>query len=217
MSDHITTINSIFEQKSLDKNSLLRKINEAMAVLSIGEQLELHCLLSTEALVGLYETIGEIDINSQAKEHITWHYFKQRLLVESSIVGDDFLKDLLSVYEVTRYLALESLIIELLKTFRITNEQLVKIEDNVKSKTFLKESILYKYRSYIVRDNKLTKDEVIELLNLRAYHILDFALESNAVSVEGLNQLILPIVTSADKKRKEGLYNKAKSKLKENF
>jgi hypothetical protein len=166
--------------------------------------------LSTEAINRIYPLLDKIAIHNHTREHITWTYYKQRIHGLSSLSSDIF-QDILNVYLIFKFLALESLVIEMLKTDILSLTQ-VKIAEKVfLSKAFSKESVAFKYRDMIRSGKKLNSEDVLELLQLRAYTTLDFAIEKNAITTDGLNQIVEPVEKEKDRKTRMALFQKANS------
>jgi hypothetical protein len=200
----------LLECNNFDDFYVIQELNSIINQLDNREQMNLFSELSTEAINRIYPLLDKIAIHNHTREHITWTYYKQRIHGLSSLSSDIF-QDILNVYLIFKFLALESLVIEMLKTDILSLTQ-VKIAEKVfLSKAFSKESVAFKYRDMIRSGKKLNSEDVLELLQLRAYTTLDFAIEKNAITTDGLNQIVEPVEKEKDRKTRMALFQKANS------
>lgn len=125
------------------------------------------------------------------------------------------MEELLQACSATGYLALVSLLIDAVKRDRLTVIQLEKAENIVDNEVFIKEATAFRYRESVKAGELLNTDDLLKLLNRRAYTTLDFILERKAVTKEALEVFWEPEIGERDKKIKESLYRKAKKLLSE--
>lgn len=201
-------INRVLERSGMDDRELVQEINGMIKRMDAGEQLELYGHLSPTAILRKYPILNELSLNVHAKEHLAWSYFRHRIY-GTEAWGEELLGEMIGVYAQFRYLAIESLFVEMLKHDRLSLKQLDQADQIFTGKAFIKEAKAFKCRHKIRSGNCLTADDVSELLQLGAYGTIAFALDRNAVTPDGLDQIAEPRPTERDRKKKLDLYQRA--------
>lgn len=194
----------------LSLSELAAEINHIFSQHKLSEQLELHGSINKKQLARLYSVLNLVHMDSSVKEHITWYYFKNKCdETDTSYINEELLEEIVENYKESKYIGLESLIINALKTDRIQLNQISNLEKSFFSKAFIQESVAFKYREIVRNGGILDKEQVVTLLKYRAYRSLEFSIDQHAVSNDGLLEIRKPSPQENDRKRKENLYNKA--------
>ncbi|MDQ8737407.1 hypothetical protein [Paenibacillus sp. LHD-38] len=211
----IKALIDILESSELElhKDELLI-INSFISEMDTNQQLRLNGDLTHKANYRLFHAMNQTVLIPGAKEHIAFSYFSASFAKEHR-VGDHLLEELLQAFSATGYLALVSLLINALKRDRLTVIQLEKAEKMMDNEVFIKEASAFRYRVAVKEGKLLNTDDLLKLLNMRAYTTLDFVLERKAVTKEALGGFWEPVIVERDKKIKESLYRKAKQLLSE--
>ncbi|AZK44934.1 hypothetical protein [Paenibacillus lentus] len=208
-----TLLLKISESLDCDRLSLSEmaaEINHIISQHELSEQLELNGSINKQQLARLYSVLHLVDMDSSVKEHIAWNYFKNKYEeTNTRYISEDLLEEIVETFTESKYLGLESVIIDALKTDRIQLNQILNLEKIFFSKAFIKETVVFKYREIVRNGGILDKEQVVTLLKYRAYTSLEFAIDQHAVSNDALLEIRKPSPQENDRKLKEKLFNKA--------
>ncbi|MBP1991160.1 hypothetical protein [Paenibacillus eucommiae] len=203
----VKKINSLFEASDHDKQ-VIDKINKIISFLDTDEQLRIHSDLSEVSLKGIYTYRNEININDHAKEHITWWYFRQMVDTIPPMIPDKMLNEIIDEYRRVKYIALESIILNLMKNERLSLKQVDSLKSEFHSKAFHKEAISFKAKNLIRSRIFLDKEFVGELLQAKAYDVLEFAIDNHILAEESFVLFMHPSQGEENGKVKKRLFDK---------
>jgi hypothetical protein len=201
-------INSLLKHSDYHENNVIQEINRIIRHMDISEQMELHNALSNEAIEKIYPMLNQLSLHDHAKEHVIWSYFSRKIC-ETGSLTDDLFQEMFKCYSKHQLLAIESLIIEMLKNDFLSTNQLGIAEKVFTGKAFIKEAAAFKCRHKVRTGNLLNEADVSALLQLGAYSTLEFALDKCAITADGLNQIVEPGHMEKDRKKKLALFKKA--------
>ena len=188
-----------------DNDKLLaHKLAESFSKLDVSEQLSLHSELPLRVLDILVRLRNKIDVVNNVKEHLVWHYY-DHLLFNNNVIDDSVLEELFICYQEEKYIALESIIINLLKRHKLKGYQVEKIKTVVESREIKKYVIDFEISNGKVAD----EDTIKKLYELRAYETLNYILANNSLELDTLNEFRNPEQTEMDRRTKMKLYQKA--------
>ncbi|WP_019635275.1 hypothetical protein [Paenibacillus fonticola] len=194
----------------LSLSELATEINHIISQHKLSEQLELNGSINKQQLARLYSVLNLVHMDSSVKEHITWSYFKNKYEeTNTTYISKELLEEVVETYKDSKYLGLESLIIDALKTDKIQLNQISMLEKSFFSKAFIKEAVAFKHREIVRNGGILDKEQVATLLKYLAYTSLEFAIDQHAVSNDGLLEIRKPSPQENDRRLKENLFNKA--------
>ncbi|MCG7409201.1 hypothetical protein MH117_17425 [Paenibacillus sp. ACRRX] len=187
-------------------SDVVQIVNAALFHLSHEEKSRLYSDLTEAALNGLYPLLDELLLPTEAKEHLTYRYF----LVLSKVAAQHrmdrrLLQQISREYDRTSYVALESLLISLLKENRI-HEGDLDILEHIHTKAMIKETFASRVRAKIANGKYLSTDDVKKLLEYKKYAMLQEALLQNAVEYETLYLFVPPNTGDQNYKHKNRLY-----------
>ncbi|WP_223070544.1 hypothetical protein [Paenibacillus caui] len=208
-SEILERLNNLF----LEGNERLSKkeLNFLLSQVENDEIEGIHGDLCDDALQYISSNIDEMSLPTGAKEHLL--YKKYALLIDSMKSYDEkFLLDLVNDYQKYSFLALESLIIEMLKKDRISI-QYFDLLDGL-SETIRKEIFASLVRNKIREKVLLSAEETEQLYLYEKFTILEDAIENKLIDSSVLMKLTLLDVEGESKKRKESLRSKAEKALK---
>jgi hypothetical protein len=200
-------LNSVLEKGSSSEQLLAA--NEILRRLDVSEQMEIHNKISVTALRNLFAILHDVTLVPEAKEHITWYYFRELVKQKEGLLSDDLLEEIIDYYRRNKYLALESLVIEALKEDRITTKQTIKCTEVFQSRAFNKELLSFQCRSVIRNGKLLESKQVKDLQAAKAYSVLELAFDAKAISMKDLDLFTVPDKLERDRKIKLKLYEKA--------
>ncbi|GBF74330.1 hypothetical protein PA598K_02668 [Paenibacillus sp. 598K] len=190
-------INAIVLSASNDA-SLINRVNRLLSNLGMSEQLSLHHDLSDAALDFIYQNIDDITLDDGPLEHIVWSFFWRK--VKQKSLSEELFSRLVDAYERTKYVALESLVIGLIKEDLLTEAQLNEVLARIPTKTVLKESFASRCRRNLQHGQSLSQEDMITLLDNRSYSTVRFAITTRSISREALLILEQPYTGEKDKK-----------------
>jgi hypothetical protein len=206
-------IDNLFNSNE-DQGLIQTRLNIILSQLCTSDQLGLYSELSDKALAGIYIMIDKINISKGAAEHIIWYYYKKKIEASSNTVNDKVVIQILNDYGKYKYIALESLIIELIKNYRLTPELFISTQETLTDNTEIRKQIyLSKIRSQIRGGEVLNKEQIVKLLNYAAYYDLNSILDQKAVNADSLDLFAKPEINESHKKIKTILYEKARMLL----
>lgn len=205
----VERINYLFSQGEGGQNKT--ELNSLLSQIKNDEIEGIHGDLCDEALLYISSNIDDMYLPRGAKEHI--FYKKYTLLLNDMKYHDqNFLLSLISDYQKYSFLALESIIIEMLK------KDLISIEDfgllDGFSNTIRKEMFASLVRNKIRQKLLLSERETEQLYFYEKFAILEDAIESKLIDSSVLIKLTLLDVEGKNKKRKASLRSKAEEALK---
>ena len=204
-------LNRLLESSDTCGNELIREMDSLINRMGTGEQMELHGALSSGAIDKIYPLLDQLSLADHAKEHIAWSYFKRKIDGSESL-SDELLHEMLECHAKHRFLAIESLFVEMLKHDALSMHQLERVENVFSGKAFVKEATACKCRHKVGNGHLLDESDVSELLRLGAYAALAFALDRKAITAEGLKRIVEPGPGEKDRTKKLALYKKARRK-----
>lgn len=181
------------------------KINQVITGLEEGDLFEIYKGLSDAALENMYENLNLIDLQNDSKEHFIYYF-----LYNKCEKNKDFFNQLIESYDKYKFLAIESLVVYLIKKEKLDNYQINLISNKFKVNVVQKE--LYKLnirRSLDLEQYKLSLDEYRKLLEFDAYDVIENALKKNRVEIDVLKNILMPQNGERFKTKKMNLYNKA--------
>lgn len=130
------------------------------------------------------------------EEHISQSercdYYKQRIANNVGMADERILMDIIGEYVDTNSCFLESLIIDLLKSSKIEEDQLPLIENSFENKEIRKQVYIFKTKRELNCGKLLSMDAIHKLFDLKAFNVLEDALNKKAVSVELLDEFKQP-------------------------
>lgn len=203
-------ISESLDSDRLSLSELAAEINDIISQYELSEQLELNGSINKQQIARLYSVLNLVHMDSSVKEHITWNYFKNKCdETDTTYISEELLEKIVENYRESKYLGLESLIIDALITDRIQLNQVSNLEKSFFSKAFIRESVAFKYREIVRNGGVLDKEQVVTSLKYRAYTTLELAIEQYAVSKDGLLEIRKPNPHENDRRLREKLFNKA--------
>lgn len=117
-------------------------------------------VFNKQQLARLYSVLNLVHMDSSVKEHITWNYFKNKCdETDTSYISEELLKEIVETYTESKYLGLESLIIDALKTDKIQLNQISILEKSIFSKAFIKESVAFKQEKLSEMEESLIRNK----------------------------------------------------------
>ncbi|AIQ53744.1 hypothetical protein [Paenibacillus sp. FSL R7-0331] len=209
-------IRSLLEDYSLQEAQVSNQLNRLLPLLKVVEQAELHGHLSKAQLIRLYHMLPLLSLHTSVQEHVTWKYFNDKVCedcLQSTYLSRELLDELTACYRQNNYMSLESIVIENLKADRISPSDGADLDTLFLGKAFRKEAAAFTCREIVRTGGILNKEQVIQLLELRAYKSLEFALNSKGVNKEGLLVFQNPATQEMDGKAKVRLYQLAQKRL----
>ncbi|WP_168124006.1 hypothetical protein [Paenibacillus sp. HB172176] len=192
-------------------NDEFHYIDDLIHSLEIDEQLSIHSILDRETLKYLTENIDKLKINDSVKEHILWSFYSEMEWT------DELLVTLIEVYSVDRYIAVESIIVNAIKSDVIQNSQIDKIIKSFENKEIPKQLYLRTIRMKLKDEQILSQTELKTLLDFRGYELIEKALDKELITGKGIELIENPKPGEKDRKWKERLYRKSKSNIKQEF
>lgn len=138
-------LNAFLEQTDLSERDVIRGINRLVGRMTYSEQMELHGSLSPKAMERLYPLLDRLKLVNGAKEHVTWAFFKRKIDALHAL-DDGLFREMLEAYGKTRFLAIESLFVEMLKTDKLSMAQLRMAEGIFTGKAFIREAASFRSR-----------------------------------------------------------------------
>ncbi|MDT8975086.1 hypothetical protein RQP50_02375 [Paenibacillus sp. chi10] len=202
----ISKINGIFERRE-EESLTPQTVDSILATLSTFELAQLHGDLNNQALNGIYNMINCLEIPTEAKEHVTYRYFLV-LTEQHEQLNNALFLQIINEYKKTKYLALESLIVYLLKEDKVNENDLILLKD-IGTPVIIKEIYAKMMRSKIEKNQMLTDEDVKQLLRYEKYKILECALDKNLVEYLALRLFHFPEEGERNKKHKKVLFLKA--------
>lgn len=184
-------------------------IAEIISSCEIGIQFELQSKISEKALELIVTHREKLNLCQEIKDHFVWSFYREAIGKSGSNIDSHLLNDILVEYTRTKSIALESIIIQAIKSDVLTKAQISKAKDIFTSLIFNKEVYAYNIRKKISLRTMLTKTDVSKLIDFRLYSIVDQALENGLLQLEALDCITLPEDGTADKKTRLKLYQKA--------
>ncbi|WP_341278981.1 hypothetical protein [Paenibacillus sp. FSL H8-0537] len=206
----IAFLEAIHLENDNEDDQLIGTINLLLAKMDLDEQLELHGRLSPKALSNIYNARDKVEMHPQVKEHIVFAFFGGKI-VEQGQIAKPLFNEMLYEYKANGFISLESILITAMKKDSLSLAQVMELEQFLSGSAFLKEAEAFKCRGKVRSGEKLDADQVVNLLHLRAYHALDFALDHGAISENGLKALEEPTASESDRKIKLALFQKARA------
>ncbi|MEY9092581.1 hypothetical protein [Paenibacillus sp. RC84] len=211
----VNTINELFI--GVFDNIDYQKIQDLFSNLSVIEAARIFVDLSNEAISGLYLVLDDLRTTNEAKEHIMYKYYVTKIEERANeLLEDSLVEQIISDYTKTSFLALESLMVKVLKEDRIKENQFEKIKRCFDSKIIEKEIYSSTIRSNIGSGIKLNENVIIKLFEYEKYKIIEDAIDQSLIEFTALSLFKLPDKGDKNKKIKTTLYNKA-SKLSKNI
>lgn len=208
-------INGLAETNLGEAETTAVKITDLLAQLDPSGQQQIHSLLSYPALKLIYELREDLHLAGEAREPLIWWYFRTELRRNDNRFDSVLFSMLLEEAAKHYTVALESIIIQALKSDALTSDQVSDAGRVFSSQAFLKESYAYQCRSCISEGDQLQSEQVKRLLELRAYSTLELALDrgGKTLSPDGLALLVAQYRGEADKKIRANLARKVQSLL----
>lgn len=170
--------------KPIESNTV-DQMNVLLSRLTNIELAQIHGFLEFDALEKLNKLANELNLSLEAKEHIAYKYYLLLTNQQQNAINTELLLEIIEVYKETSYNALESLLILLLKEDKIHYNDVAFLK-KIDSKTVKKEIFLRSIRVKISNKQIILYDEVLELLNLNQYKILEDILDKNLLEKETL-------------------------------
>jgi hypothetical protein len=209
----IKEINSLLENKP---KCYMEKVNQSIMDLEEGDLLSIFVGLSDAALENMYLQLGSIRLSEGSIEHLIYHYYVKKVRGVNLNQNDSMgflINQLITDYEKFKCIALESIVIYLVKHYQLDDEQMDMLSEAFKSSAVVKEVRKLKYRRYIEGGNMLEGNQVSELLDLGAFELIEKALDFNRINHEGLKRIQMPMSGENHKKKKMRLFTRAQALL----
>lgn len=202
----ISKINGMFEGGDKERPTP-KMVDSILSTLTTVELGQMHGDLTNQALSGIHNMLNCIEISTEAKEHITYKFYLLLTEQHEQLNSALFLQ-IINEYKETKYLALESLIVYLLKEDKINEKDLTLLKD-IGTTVIVKEIYANMMRSKIEKKEILTDDDVKQLLKYEKYKILECALDKNIVDYHALRLFQMPEEGASNKRHKKVLFLKA--------
>lgn len=208
-SDYFTEINNAII-KSSDNTEMLDNLNSIFLKMEYSDKLGMHSLLSMDALVKIYLLIDQVDLEPNVKEHITWYYFK-KLTDGKSGIEDYIVDEILKSYKKYGYLAIESLIVDWIRFRKLTNSQVIRVEENIQNDKEIQKRInIFKMQDFVDKGGILDKQKVKTLIEFRAYYEIEKFIDRKAISEDSYDEFREPEDNEQDKKIKKIIFQKVR-------
>ncbi|KEQ23517.1 hypothetical protein [Paenibacillus tyrfis] len=209
MSDASKAINELARDRRYSKEEMIKRLEHLITQLELGQQLELHSSLSEEALSMIYSFRKRLAVAPAVQEHLVWRYFKGGVSKSGDSIDAKLFDEMIHEFIDSGSLGVESIIIQVVKSDILTESQLEKAKSVLTSKAFEKEYLACSFRKKIDSGMMLDSGDIHKLLEIRAYSILELAIDKKAVTSDGLNCFVAPGEGTSDKKMKLNLFRKA--------
>ncbi|UKS29654.1 hypothetical protein LOZ80_12260 [Paenibacillus sp. HWE-109] len=203
----IHKINSLLESPHHDKQ-VVDKVNVIISKLGTSDQLGIHSDLSNASLQAVYKYRNELLFIDDAKEHIVWFYFRKMIENTAHAISDTILDEIIAEYKRANYIALESIIIDLIKKERLSQEQVDRIKVIFQSNAFRKQVICFKAKTLLENGMCLNREIVQELLAVKGYEVLELAIDNNALTNDTYVLFVCPIQGEDNRKAKQRFFDK---------
>ncbi|MCP1310210.1 hypothetical protein [Paenibacillus tyrfis] len=210
MSDAAKAINELARDCCYSEEEMIKSLELLITQLELGQQLELHSLLSEEALSMIYSFRKRLAVAPAVQEHLVWRYFSGKVSKSGDSIDAKLFDEMIQEFIDSRSLGIESIIIQAVKSDFLTDSQLEKAKSVLTSKVFEKEYLACSFRKKIDSGVILDSGDIRKLLEIRAYSILELAIDKKAVTSDGLNCFVAPGEGTPDKKMKSNLFRKAR-------
>ncbi|MFE6796496.1 hypothetical protein [Paenibacillus chitinolyticus] len=205
----VKAINHLFTYKVFDKQ-IYHKVQSLFSNLSVRDAAGIFGDLSNEAIFGLYLILDDLKTTNEAKEHIIYKYYGLKIKEQANeTVEGSLVEQIFGDYKKTSFLALESLIVKILKEDRISENHFEKLKESFDSKIIEKEIYSNRIRSKIRGKFPLSESELLKLFEYENYKLIEDALAQELIEYSALPLFRLPNKGDKNKKIKTVLFNKA--------
>jgi hypothetical protein len=149
------------------------------------------------------------------EEHITQSqrrdYYEERIANNGGMANITILRDIIEEYIITKSGFLDNLIVDLIKNDRVEEEQLQFIENSIDLQEIRKQVCIYKIRKDLNNGKLLNKDSIQKLFELKAFNIIESALDNKAIPAELLDMFKQPEKGESFRKVRTVLLKRQKS------
>jgi len=206
----IREINDLLMEDELESGRLISSLNTVFAKIQPPDQMRVHNDVSKQSLICLYRILDQLNIAKEVKEHLMYGYYLQ-IVNDEKLFTQNVFNELVDDYNKTKFVALESVVINLIKWDALSNEQ-VKIVDKVfgEKKAVKKQLVGHTARSILRQGIPLDMNIVKELLEWNNFDLLEQTLEKKLIAYDALHLFKKPSEGEENKKKKERLFLKAK-------
>ncbi|MFD7522622.1 hypothetical protein [Paenibacillus chitinolyticus] len=205
----VKAINHLFTYKIFDKQ-IYHKVQSLFSNLSVRDAAGIFGDLSNEAIFGLYLILDDLKTTNEAKEHIIYKYYGLKIKEQANeTVEGRLVEQILEDYKKTSFLALESLIVKMLKEERISENHFEKLKGSLDREIIEKEIYCNRIRSKIRGKFSLSESELLKLFEYENYKLIEDALAQELIECSALPLFRLPDKGDKNKKIKTVLFNKA--------
>ncbi|MGG4143830.1 hypothetical protein ABEW34_11900 [Paenibacillus algorifonticola] len=205
-------LEAIHLENDNEDDQIIESINILLAKMDLDEQLELHGMPSPKALSNIYNARDKVEMHPHVKEHIAFAYFSGKI-AEQGHIDMTLFNEILHEYKANGFIGLESVLITEMKKDSLSPAQVIELEQFLSGNAYHKEAEAFKCREKVRSGEKVDTDQVMNLLYLRAYHALDFALDHGAIAGNGLKAFKEPTASERDRKIKLALFQKARTMI----
>jgi len=209
MKNYIDKINYLFEKLYYDEVDY-KELNGLLFKISVENQLQIHNDLTEKAIIGLYNLKDRLNLNQYVIEHLEWSYFKN-LISDENKINDALLKEIINEYKRTKFIAIESILIDLIKEDKITPLQLEEIKNNLQSNEISKQALIFESKNKANLGIKITAEETKKLLEVKAFEFLKYCLEKKAIEKDALELFLKPKTGETSRKIKNILFEIAQT------
>ncbi|KEO82851.1 hypothetical protein [Tumebacillus flagellatus] len=163
--------------------------------------------LSPVALKELFQQ--RVQLGSDQKndiEHALWRYYSTTLLTETIPLSTELFEEILDLYLPDQNLVLESVWVQLIKQNRLAPEQVERIRSASDSREIRKQLLIHRLKEKADQQKVFSREDVRELLQIRAYSLLQSALEQGLAEDGARQEFRKPLDGERDKKHLMSLY-----------
>lgn len=203
----MASINEILENMQPEDEKEISRCNCLFSQLE--NPYDLHGQLSFKALENFYRNRSKFQLADSAKEHIIFKYLSE--LVDNGMISDPLLTELIHLYYETKYLAVESILVRLIKNKQINQDQANTIHQHFKDSEIQKQIFLYSIREQIKESVCFDEKTILKLLNYQAYDMLNQILDLKMIDKNALALFQCPVFNENFYKKKKTLYTKAQN------
>lgn len=200
-----------------DKEKGLEEINNILSKKEATDLVKLFANLSNYSLIALHTLVDHLELGEEDKEHLIYLYYYRRIRKQEidELSLESLVKDLLADYTKYEFIAIESVLIRLLKHYTIAPHQIASIHEIVQTEAMAKVLTKYDFYQSMKKGVTLSKEQVIDLLTLEYFDVLQAAMDQKMIERDGLKVFKEPVKGERYKNVKYPLYLKARRLLKE--
>jgi hypothetical protein len=212
--DWFGQINNLLLCRKLDDRELYEALHVLVSKLDHVEKMTLYSQLTENALANYYRIKDHIILDREVKEHLLYGYYQQKISCGTKQIDNELFDQLIHDYLHENYVALESIIIRLMKSEVTSHDKISKLMDLFGEKKSIKKQLLHhKARKKVKECTQFHREELMTLLEWSLYSSIEEAIEKGLVPNDALALFQKSAANEADRKHKEKLYQMAQAKL----